>query len=106
MSVGCEGGDITYNLKVDASQAIEGYSELLKAVNMYVALARRLNLPPEIDALIRKVLQANVAVNTLTRSVQLFYATSGPLGWALLIGGMALGGLMLIDTFEIRSPEY
>lgn len=97
---------LTYNINVDVSQATQGVNDLVKALNMYVALSRRLNLPPEIDGLIRKAMQGKIAIDTLIRSIQLFYATSGPLGWALLIGGMALGGLMLLDTFEVRMPEY
>lgn len=97
---------VTWNLRVDASQAAEGVAELNKLLTTYVALSRRLGLPPEIDLLIRKVMQGKIAVETLMRSIQLFYATSGPLGWAIAIGGFALGTLMLVDTMEARSPEY
>lgn len=97
---------VTFNLVVDSSQAAEGLSELVKALNMYVALSRRLNLPPAFDELIRKALQGKIAIETLMRSIQLFYATTGPLGLAIAIGGFALGSLMLIDTMEMRSPEY
>jgi len=37
-------------------------AELNKLLTTYVALSRRLNLPPEIDMLIRKAMQGKIAI--------------------------------------------
>jgi len=97
---------ITYNIQVDTSLATKSLSELNRLLTTYVALTRRMGLPPKIDEFIRMTLRGKVAVESLIRSIQLFYASTGPLGWAIALGGMALSGLMLVDTFEYRSPEY
>jgi len=97
---------ITYNIHVDTTTTAENIRELNNLMTLYLALSRRMGLPPEITELIRKAQQGRIAIETLIRSIQLFYATSGPLGWVLAAGGLALSALMLVDTFEARSPEY
>ena len=97
---------VSWNLRVDATDARTEIAELNKLLTTYLALARRLGIPPELTALIMKFQQGRIAVETLARSIQLFYATSGPLGWAIAVGGFALGTLMLADTFEIGVPQY
>lgn len=92
--------------KQDVQQATPYVKELNQALTTYLALARRFGLPPEFMGLLVKAQQARIAVQTLTRSVQIFYATSGPLGWILAAGGLALGGLMVADMMEIRRPRY
>jgi len=80
--------------------------EMNRLLTIYVALSRRAGLPAEIMDVIAKVQQARIAIDMLTRSIQLFYATSGPIGWLLLIGGLGISGFMLADTFALRRPEY
>ena len=97
---------ITYNLRVDSTDARVEVAELNKLLTTYVALSRRLGLPPELDLLIRKCMQGKIAIQTLMRAIQLFYATTGPFGWLIALGGFALGTLMLADTMEMGVPEY
>lgn len=81
-------------------------AELNDLLTMYVALVRRSGISPELTTLIAKAQQGRIAIETLTRSIQLFYATSGPLGWAILAGGILLSGFMVADMMEIRRPQY
>lgn len=81
-------------------------SEANRAFTMYVALSRRAGLPPEIMDLIAKAQQARISVDMLTRSIQYFYATSGPVGWLLGLGGLALSAFMVADIMEIQRPQY
>jgi len=98
--------DVTYNLHVDASPAAAELRELNRLLTTYVALARRVGLPPELMDLIAKAQQARIAIDTLTRSIQYFYTVSGPIGWALGLGGLALTAFMVADVMEIGRPQY
>jgi len=90
----------------DVEVARKHVGELNRLLTIHLALSRRLGLPEPVEDFVNKFVRAKLALDAATRSIQLFYATSGPLGWALLIGGLALSGLMLADSFEMRMPEY
>jgi len=113
MSVGCTGGDVTYNLKVDNSQVVRSISELNRLLTTYISLARRLGIEGDIITAIAAMQQLRIAIETTYRSLMLLYTTSGPVGWAIALGGIALGGAMaagvvtnVADELELRSPEY
>lgn len=92
--------------KLEAESAKTSVTELNRLVRIYVALARRGGLPPELMDLIAKAQQTSVAIETLTRSIITFYTVGGPLGWLLGLGGLALSGLMVADIMEIGAPQY
>ena len=77
-----------------------------RALTMYVALSRRAGLPPYIMDLIAKAQQGRIAIDTLTRSIQYFYTVSGPIGWLLGLGGLALSAFMVADIMEVGRPQY
>jgi len=87
-------------LKSEIHDAKIEVSEFNKLLTTYVAVSRRLGLPPEVDLLIRKCMQGKISIETLMRSIQLFYASTGPLGIAIAVGGMVLSGFMLADTIS------
>ena len=90
---------VTFNLEVDVREAATSVSELNRLLTTYVALARRAGLEGDIMTALAKLQQLRIAIQTVYRSLMLFYSVSGPLGWILGIGGLTMGGLMLGDTF-------
>ena len=94
------------SLQAELRGATPEFSEFNRLLTTYIALSRRAGLPPEIMDLIAKVQQARIAVNMLSRSIQAFYATSGPVGWLLGLGGLALSAFMVADLMEMERPQY
>ena len=93
-------------LKHELQGLTEGITELNRAMNTYFALARRSGLPEEIALGINKVLQLKVAFEMTYRSAMLLYTATGPAGWAIGLGGLALSGFMLADQMATRRPYY
>jgi len=93
-------------LKRDISGLRIEMAETNRLITMYVALTRQLGLPPQIIELIAKAQQARITIQMLQRSIMLFYASTGPVGWAIGLGGVAVGALMLSDMMTIRRPRY
>jgi len=106
MSVSCNGGDVTWNLKVDTSATATNIGELNRLLTTYVSLARRVGLPENIMDSISRIQQLRVAAETAYRSIMMLYAGSGPYGWLIAVGGLAISGLMLIDQMEMRRSSY
>ena len=106
MSVGCTGGDITYNLKVDNSQVATSISELNRLLTTYVALARRLGIEGNLMDAIARFQQLRIAAETAYRSVMLLYTATGPIGWLIGIGGLGLSALMAADQMQARRTRY
>jgi len=77
-----------------------------RLLTTYVSLARKTGLPPEIMDMIAKAQQARIAVETLTRSIQYFYTVSGPIGWLLGLGGLAVSGFMIADLIDIERRAH
>ena len=98
--------DIVYNLKVDTTETAKNIRELNRLFTTYLALARRAGLPENVLDALAQIQQFRVAIETLHRSIMLLYTTSGPIGWAIGIGGLALSGFMLLDQMEMRRPRY
>jgi len=71
MSVGCTGGDVTYNLKLDNSQAAASISELNRLFSTYLSLARRTGLPESIVDALSRIYQLQAAIQALYRSILL-----------------------------------
>jgi len=90
----------------DLQQLTPEMAETNRLITMYVALTRQLGLPPPIMELIAKAQQARITIQMLQRSIMLFYASTGPVGWAIGLGGVAVGALMLSDMMTIRRPRY
>lgn len=96
-------------LKSELSSAKTEIIEMNRLLTTYVALARRAGVTGPILDLIAKFQQVRIVAETATRSIQLFYATTGPIGWLLLAGGLALSAFMMADVVgatEIRRPAY
>ena len=103
MSVGCTGGDVTYNLKVDNSQAAASISELNRLFSTYLSLARRTGLPESIVDALSRIYQLQAAIQALYRSILLLEVASGPIGWAIALGGISLSAVMITDQALIGA---
>lgn len=97
---------ITFNLDVDTSMAQTNIGELNRLLTTYVALARRVGLPENIMEAVRHIQQLRIAFETAYRSAMLFYTATGPIGWAIGLGGMAVSGVMLYDQMEMGRARY
>lgn len=106
MSVGCTGGDITYDLKIDTSNAKADITELNRLLTTYVSLARRVGLPENIVDAIARIQQFRLTVEAAYRSLMILYGATGPVGWAIGLGGLAVSGVMLMDQMEMGRAHY
>ena len=106
MSVGCEGGDIDYNIKLDVTDTVANIAELNKLWTTYLSLVRRAGLPENIVELMSQIQQLRVMIETTYRSLMILYAASGPIGWLIGFGGLALSTFMMADMMEARRPQY
>ena len=88
--------NVKFNLELDASQAERQIRELNRLLTMYVALARRVGLPEDIMAAIARLQQLRITIQMTYRSLMILYGATGPLGYLLGLGGMALACLTLM----------
>jgi len=100
------GSFIEYTIRVDTTEAELSLSTLNRLVTEYVALARRVGLPENMMQAITTIMQLKVAFELAKRSALEFWAATGPIGWIIGFGGMALSGMMLYDQMEMRRPRY
>jgi len=80
-------------------------TETNDALTIYLALGRRAG-SEDIRTLISLFQQGRISAEMLTRAFITLTAASGPWGWLLGFGQLALSGLMLSDMMTIRRPRY
>ena len=97
---------VTFNLEVDTSNAKRDLQELNRLFTTYLSLARRAGLPENIVDAMSRIQQLRISIETTYRSLWMLYTASGPIGWAIAIGGLAMGGLMLADQMEMERRRY
>jgi len=93
---------VTFNLELNTTQALEEIQELNNLFTTYLALARRMGLPDDIMMALSMIQQMRIAAETAYRSIMLLYTASGPIGWAIGLGGIALAGFMTADQLTRR----
>lgn len=93
MSVGCTGGDVTYNLKVDSSKAVKNLLLLQTALYGILGILRRLGMPEEVDAAIIKIQRLIATLNMLRVALYSLEMASGPVGWTM--AGIGIAGTVL-----------
>ena len=92
------GSFVEYRIRVDTLEAATSVSELNRLLTTYVALARRAGLEGDIMTALAKLQQLRIAIQTTYQSLLLLYTASGPIGWLIGLGGVAMGGLMTADV--------
>ena len=93
---------VEYTIRVDTSEAEDGFNKLNTLVRQYFALARRGGLPENIRMMVIELEKAAIMAQAAERNVrafQLAWATGGLGTWMLALGGAALTGLMMGDYF-------
>jgi hypothetical protein len=103
MSTGCQGGEINYDLKVDTSKAQTNIAELNRLFTTYLSLVRRVGLPENIMDAMSKIQQLRIMIQTATTAINILYTATGPVGWAIGLGGLAVSGFMWVDWVEAES---
>jgi len=93
---------VTFNLELNTTQALEGIQEINNLFTTYLALARRMGLPDDVMMALSIFQQLRVAAETAYRSIMILYTASGPIGWIIGIGGIALSGFMAADQLTRR----
>ena len=89
---------------MSTSEAVTNISELNRLLTTYVSLARRMGLPENIMDAIAKIQQLRITVQTAYRSIILLETATGPIGWLIGLGGLAITGFMLADaTYEVSN---
>jgi len=106
MSVGCQGGEISYDLKVDTTNAKTSITELNRLFTTYLALARRMGLPENVVDAMRQIQQIRIAIQTATIAINALYAATGPIGLAIGLGGLALAGFEIAGVAEDVAMEW
>jgi len=108
MSVGCEGGKITYDLQVDTSKTELDILKLQMLINRTLVtserLLRRLGAPDNIRQATDKVQRLIVLLNTLRLTLLALEAASGKLGWFLAAVGIVATALTVEDyIWDLRG---
>ena len=97
------GSFVEYKIRVDTSEAATSGSELNRLFTTYLSLARRTGLPESIVDALSRIYQLQAAIQALYRSILLLEAASGPIGWAIALGGISLSAVMITDQALIGS---
>lgn len=93
MSVGCEGGEINYDMTVRTTKVARN---LLKVQTLFygiLGILHRLGLPEPIDDAIVKIQRLIASLNMLRMSLIAVQTTAGPLG--LVMAGVGVVGAAL-----------
>jgi len=93
---------VTFNLELNTTQAFAEIQELNNLFTTYLALARRMGLPDDVMMALSMIQQLRVAAETAYRSIMILYTASGPIGWIIGLGGIALSGFMTADQLTRR----
>lgn len=106
MSAGCEGGDITYNLRVDTTKTARDLLKVQTLLYGTLGILHRLGLPEPIDAAIIKIQRLISTLNMLRMSLIAVEAAAGPVGWAM--AGISVAGTVLTigDTLEMGMDTH
>jgi len=98
--------DQVKQLRMDIGRAKIEVAEFNRLFTTYLSLARKFGFPPHAMEFLVKIQQLRVAVQALHRSIMLLYTTTGPIGWLIGLGGLALSAFMMADVMEARRPQY
>jgi len=103
MSFGQAGGLVEYKLRVDTSEAVEGFRELEQVALRYLVLARRLGLPDDVNVAMSVAARAVVTMRQLEQTIRMLdLAMAGsPMGWAMFAATTAFTAISFVDTIEM-----
>jgi len=89
----------------EMKQGLPVVREMNRLMTMSIALGRQLG-SEDLTVLITRFQQARITAEMFYRSAMMIFTATGPVGWILGLGGVALGTVMLADMAEIRRPRY
>jgi hypothetical protein len=89
----------------EVKRALPEIREMNDLMTMNLALGRRLG-SEDLTFLITLFQRGRITAEMFYRSAMMVYTSTGPIGWAIGLGGMFMGGFMLADMAEIRRPRY
>jgi len=98
--------EIEYALTVSVEDAATQLRQLERLLIRTIGLLQSLGLPPEVDAIIEKIQRLIMIIRQLQIAINIFYASTGPIGWAM--AGISVFGAIVstVDLMEIRSAQY
>lgn len=98
------GSFVEFHIRVDVSEATDSLRTLEEIMLRYLALARRLGLPEDLNAAINVAQRAAVNMAQLERTMLLFQAAlvgAGPLGWLAFAAAAGITALSFADTIDM-----
>lgn len=94
---------ISFSLEADTSKVATNIAELNRLLTTYLSLAHRVGLPEDIMDAMRRIQQLRIIAQTATTAINLLYTATGPIGWAIGLGGLAVSGFMWADWIEAET---
>lgn len=79
---------------------LETFLQLERVALRYLAILNRLGLPEDAEAVISTLARLISMIRMAQITLNLFYAASGPIGWAAVAGGAIMTGLSGYGIYE------
>ena len=97
--------EVSFTFQLTVDEAVTELRRIQTVAYQYLALARRLGLPDEIDAQVVKVQRLIMLLNSARLAAIALHAASGPVGWALAGVGLVATGLTAYEMaeYELRG---
>lgn len=104
------GGEVVFNLKIDTTGAetevnalLKNFKQLEQVALRYLAIARRIGLPEEIEAAINAISRLIVIIRQLHFTIGLLEGSLGPIGWLGWLTYISSAGLTALSATELAG---
>jgi len=94
----------------EAKHEVDEFKASLREANdlftTYFALADKAGLDRKFVSMVRQLQQVRIAAQMAYNAIMMLYTGTGPVGWVLGFGSLAISGVMLIDQMEMGRARY
>lgn len=98
--------EINYLLTVSAEDAMTELRKVERLLFRTLSLFERMGLSPDVQQAINQLQRLIMTVRSVQVAINLMYAASGPVGWALAAVGLGTAVFMTADFAESLNYDF
>lgn len=94
---------IQWILQLDVDKAETQINKMRRLIYRLLYLMKQVGLPPELEKMMQIAQRVIAALNMMKLAIYQFYVSTGPIGWALALTGIATSAIMMDSTAQMLA---